>query len=420
MFKVNKFATVLSTVISLVFVIGLIDAQAMPGFARRYRMSCQVCHAPFPKLKPFGDEFVANGFKLPEGEPASAAVDTGDDLLTLTRHFPIGMRLDIYGSYDNEEFPRDDLKTPFNLKLISGGPLSDNISYYFYFFFSERGEVAGIEDAYIYFNDLGGSGINLTVGQFAVSDPLLKSELRLTYESYVAFARKPENSSIDLKYDRGLIFDYSFDFGFDAVLLVVNGNGIGPAYSENKSLDKDDYKNLMLRLSQDLFDVARIGAFGYYGREENDDPDNPLYPHAGTGVIARQINTVIYAGIDASLYLGPVEINGVYLYRSDSNPYFNEPNEEEIGSHGVIAEAILIPDQDGRLAITALYNYFFSDYQPTPGNWPLDYESVTANVSYLLRRNIKAMAEYSYIMRDSSREDFEWRHRVTLGLVAGF
>jgi hypothetical protein len=40
------------------------DALAIPAFARKYDMSCTTCHAPFPKLKPFGEEFAGNGFQL--------------------------------------------------------------------------------------------------------------------------------------------------------------------------------------------------------------------------------------------------------------------------------------------------------------------------------------------------------------------
>jgi len=39
---------------------------AIPAFARKYNMSCATCHAPIPRLKPYGDEFAGHGFKLPD------------------------------------------------------------------------------------------------------------------------------------------------------------------------------------------------------------------------------------------------------------------------------------------------------------------------------------------------------------------
>ena len=69
-------------------------------------------------------------------------------------------------------------------KLLSGGALTKNVAYYFYFFFSERGEVAGVEDAFLMFNNVGNSELDIYAGQFQVSDPLFKRELRLFYQDY--------------------------------------------------------------------------------------------------------------------------------------------------------------------------------------------------------------------------------------------
>ena len=121
------------------------------------------------------------------------------------------------------------MAAPFVLKLLSGGELSDNLSYYFYFMFSERGKIAGIEDAFLVYSDFLGTGINITMGQFAVSDPLFKSELRYTLESYRIYGSKPGTSNADLKYDKGVVFDKGFSTGTTIVGQIVNGNGIGAA-----------------------------------------------------------------------------------------------------------------------------------------------------------------------------------------------
>ena len=45
------------------------NLQAIPAFARKYRISCQTCHTPVtPKLKDYGDAFAGNGFKLEDYE----------------------------------------------------------------------------------------------------------------------------------------------------------------------------------------------------------------------------------------------------------------------------------------------------------------------------------------------------------------
>ena len=55
-----------------------------------------------------------------------------------------------------------DFGAPFVLKILSGGELSDKLSYYFYFLFNERGSIAGVEDAFLMYHDLLNSGINFT------------------------------------------------------------------------------------------------------------------------------------------------------------------------------------------------------------------------------------------------------------------
>jgi len=394
----------------LIIFLLVLPSQAMPGFARKYRMSCTTCHAPFPRLKDYGDEYAGNGFRLPEGEPKRSIVDTGDPLLELQRDVSLGFRIDLHGTYEDDGDPSDaDLKTPYNLKIISGGPIAENLAYYVYFFFSEHGEIAGIEDAFIFISDLFKSGINLTLGQFAVSDPLLKGELRLTYEGYEIFKRKPRYSYANLKYDRGIVVDYGTEFGLDLVLQVVNGNGIGEAEGGSKNFDFDDPKNVMFRAAQSV-GPASVGGFVYYGDEEHEDDQGKVFE-----------NTVRYIGGDATLTVGPAQLTALYFERTDDNGYFM-PTSTEISSTGLVIEATVVPDEKGRWAYAALYNRFDSDYEAlSPDDTELDYETVTLNVSYLLRRNARCLAEYTRIVEDKYRgTDFADKNRFVLGMVVGF
>ena len=97
------------------------------------------------------------------------------------------MRFDAFAYFEEDAEVSSDLQMPYGLKLLSGGPLARNVGYYFYFFMSETGEVAGVEDAYMHFNDLGGVPFDIMVGQFQTCDPLMKRELRLTYEDYLIY-----------------------------------------------------------------------------------------------------------------------------------------------------------------------------------------------------------------------------------------
>ncbi len=371
-------------------------ADAIPAFARRYKVSCSTCHAPFPKLKDYGHEFAGNGFYIPEEEKERDYVTAGDELLWLPRSFPLAIRFDAYGVYEEETNADTDLQIPWGIKILSGGSVYRNIGYYFYFYLSERGEVAGIEDAYVHFNDIGGIPFDIMVGQFQTSDPLMKRELRLTYEDYMIYRTSVGYSSINLTYDRGFMLTYGIDrTGTDIVGILVNGNGKPVADEETGQFDNDKYKNAALRVFQTVGGHGGIGAYYYYGKEGMEDGA------AGT------TNEVTYWGGDLNAARGPFELTFQYLFRQDSNPIMQE-EARDIETDGIVAELICARDRMmSRNYLTLLYNRVDSQLNR------LDYETLTASYTYLLSRNVRLTAEWtnSFITH---------RNRLVLGLVTGF
>src|SRR5690606_23740905 len=71
-------------------------AQAIPAFARKYRVSCSMCHSPAPRLNDFGERFANNGFEFAPGEAPRDTINTGDPLLRLQNGLPLAVRLDAY------------------------------------------------------------------------------------------------------------------------------------------------------------------------------------------------------------------------------------------------------------------------------------------------------------------------------------
>ncbi|HPA87897.1 MAG TPA: hypothetical protein PK106_08870 [Bacteroidales bacterium] len=378
------------------------NSDAIPAFARKYQISCQVCHSPaMPRLKAFGDEFAGNGFRMTEYESPRHFIETGDDRLSLFRELPVAIRIDGYGTYNFADQEKTDIAAPFVMKILSGGEISDKLSYYFYFLFSERGEIAGLEDALLVYTDFLGTGINLTLGQFAVSDPLFKSELRYTLEPYKIYSAKPGTSTTDLKYDKGLVFDKGFSTGTTVVGQIVNGNGIGEA-DNGYLFDKDKYKNFMLRVNQEIGQFITIGFFGYTGREE--------------------INDVIYAGFVSDIRMfGPditfdfnerFMLSAQFVKRTDSRVFMEGfPSEmmEDVETMGAFAELIFSPRGDmSKWYLTSLINWVESDYDP------LDYASATLHAGYLLRRNVRVVGEFTQQFRGP---DYG---KVSFGVVTAF
>ena len=141
------------------------------AFARKYKVSCALCHNPIPKLTAFGEQFAANGFRFASNEAPRDTINTGDPLLQLANQFPLAMRLEAYAQAYSGGRAATDFQTPYGLKILSSGTISQKLSYYFYTYLAERGEIGGVEDAFLQVNDIGGRPIDLVVGQFQVSDP---------------------------------------------------------------------------------------------------------------------------------------------------------------------------------------------------------------------------------------------------------
>jgi hypothetical protein len=385
----TAFAAVLLAAVSLG------SLQAMPAFARKYSMSCKTCHAPFPKLKPYGEEFAGNGFVIKDKDTPRDTIDTGDASLSLLRNLPIALRLEGFLAWNNANVRQTDFLAPYLLKFLSGGSIAKNIAYYFYFFLSERGEVAGIEDAFIMFNELFGSDLDLYVGQFQISDPLFKREVRLPFEDYQIYRVTPGDSRLNLTYDRGVMLTYGFTTGTDVTFEVLNGTGIGEA-NVFRGFDDDPYKNVLLRISQEVAPAFRVGAFGFLGKERPEET----------------VNSVTMFGGDATLSVKPFELNVQYVERRDTNPFFATVLPlEKVMTRGAFAELVYLPKgDDSRWYGAGLFNWVDSD------QFDLRYSAATAHVGYLLRRNVRVTAEATYAFRGPYGEHL----RVGTGLIFGF
>lgn len=374
----------------LVLVAGLVQAAAaIPAFARKYSYSCDVCHAPVPRLKAFGEEFMDNGYRLPDNEPPRATIDTGDPLLLLQRTLPLAFRFDAYLAYEPGADVTGDFRAPLVMKILSGGNISDDISYYTYFLMAEDGKVAGLEDTFLSFRNVFGLPLDMMFGQYRVSDPIKATETRLTVENYSLFKFRVGDSRVNLAYDRGLLLSTKTGFGLDVVAQVVNGNGI----EEQEIFDSDKYKSLVGRLAQSFAGGrVRVGVLGYAGKE------------AGAG---GAVNAVTYLGPDLLLRLPNVEFLLAYVKRTDSNPLFERVDTEQT-SEAVLAEAILSPwGEQGRTFFTLAWNRVNSSLDADDAN------ALTVNVSRLIRRNLRWTAEYT---RDFERKEDRW----LTGIVTAF
>jgi hypothetical protein len=346
-------------------------AEAIPAFARRYRFSCTTCHTIFPQLRPFGAEFAARGFALEPGqEPASASTDLGDELLWLPRYFPLAMRFDGFVLARNGE-PYVDFQTPWVLKLLAGGEIARGVAFYGYFIV-EEGDVVGFEDAYLQFSRIFSSPVDLLFGQFQLSDSIAKRELRLLRSDYEILTTRVGVSPVNLTYDRGLAVAAALG-PVDVIATVTNGTGLAGA-SLTGTFDTDAYKNLGVDVATGV-GPARVGVYGFYGR----------------GKDAGIVNTTWYLGahLDYALH-ETLGLRAAYLERRDSNAAFVAGYAETVTRGGYVEATWWPAGWNGRWYVDALYNRVDS------GDAAADRDDVALGAGWLLRRNVRLVAEVDY------------------------
>jgi len=403
-------------------------SDAMPVFARKYNMSCAACHAAYPRLNQFGEYFRDNNMKLPNWREDT--VPTGDDRLVLPSSAPIAIRAQAYAqarkgksidpvSGDTEQ-ASSDFQSPYLVKLLSSAPLSENITYYFYGIFAEKGSNGEtvVEDAWFRHGDLFGSGVGMQLGQFQVSDLMFGRELRMPFQDYMVYRMA------GITYDRGVMFDRSlgaFDFG----LGVVNGNGIeenfninSPGYRRpDKMFDNNSDKSIFGRIGTE-FGPASIGLFGLSGEQAN--ATGPAGINNGTRNTDKRV-----VGADAS-----GEVRGkLYWYTQllwNSWDGFLDKDKDYTWWGGFLGADYIASDY---WVFSALYNYADADDLSNTDTVyeGIDINSLSLTASYYFMRNVKGVGEVNidFLGEDSQKGTYYTghltkEHYILFGFDAAF
>ena len=378
------------------------DAEAIPLFARKYKMSCVMCHTGFPQLNGFGQNFAGNGYHMPGEEMKDHVDDIEENKLFLHEHFPFAIRVDSFYRMRNDSSVQFDQEVPASVKLLTSGMLRKNITYYFYFFFDERGGVTGIEDAFLVFNDIiEGQNLDVRFGQFQITDSIFPREQRLTFQDYSYYITRVSDSGFNLVYDRGSEINYSFnvndDIGVGFLGGIANGNGIDTA-NNSRNFDTDNFKNFYGRANISYGNQG-IGVYAYHGKERNS---------------SRVKNNFFRIGPDFNFTLfDDWNLWGSYLYGEDDNGLFQASGSGKIESWGGFTGVTHKLDDDWILSL--LHNYVDVDRKPN-----LNVNVITVNLSYYLMRNLKFMFEFTGDIQDTSVNHTEKTHTGVFGVVFAY
>ena len=182
----NNFVLV---IVAATMLAGVNRAGAVPAFARKYKTACTTCHTVFPKLTPFGEQFLRNGYRFPgidsdsvKAEPIALGTDEQKKAFpdavwpaVLSSFPPLAFAFNgqaIFHPDKNSSLATADNHAVVNLDTLieeghlwAAGSIDDSITYY-----SELTAADGgleLETAALFFNDLVGPAhaVNLAVGR---------------------------------------------------------------------------------------------------------------------------------------------------------------------------------------------------------------------------------------------------------------
>ncbi|MFQ5646868.1 MAG: hypothetical protein ACE5GM_08065 [bacterium] len=287
--KIKGRIKVLSTLFVLFALLGLTtvpEAQAVAQFSRKYKLSCSTCHTAFPRLNYYGEQFMQNGYQLPEKEDGSEVgktkVSDRQVIDQVGNFFGVRLNVDVANvqtksrtvtrtnnSTETDREPEADLGNTHWVGLFVAGSLYKNISL---FIETELEDQKAKNQIYrLGFHNLLGQGglANIRVGKFSMMDWHVASG-RLRMISNVKVLATRYNSSDKLGEDstnmssstQGVSF-YGYTHGLTYQAGIFNGKA--------DQTDPNRFKNysgtLKYQLQDGMLEGSGFSVWGMYGTD---------------------------------------------------------------------------------------------------------------------------------------------------------
>jgi hypothetical protein len=427
-------------------------ARAVPVFSRKYQTSCTTCHAIFPKLNPFGEAFRLNGYRMPgeaenpdlvKDKPVSLGAEAYKRMWpdavwpgTVPAHAPFALNVkmaDLYQSSHDDSgrtIVHHDFQFPQEANLFTAGTLGDEFGFLGEITWSENTDGSAeteIERLHLVVNSPFGPShwFNFKIGKFApdITDGFHEMWLMTDNGVDSLFAYDPIGLhggtgtsdaplGISLAENvKGIEMYGVANHRWFYTVGVSNGIGTGAdthdANSKKDVFARFDYKFGGMGLDGDTSQGTvpaqnwrerslRLGLLGYWG----DGTSIPfsLSDADGNAFTVEDRRYQRY-GMFASWMFDDLNVFGVWL-RGTDNLAVTELASAEVAqrrpdfqSWFVQADYVIKPPIQASLRYENL----------RPGDRSVaDQKALNANLSFLVRANIKAMLEYHRDLRDSA------------------
>ncbi len=420
----NRWKIYWATSLVFFFLLGFYvpDSHAIPPFARKYQVSCSLCHKPPPRLNEFGEAFRLAGFRIPDGEeiyikskPVALEPEAFKKIwpkqiypTNIPGLPPVGFRVLLDAEIDvgGESGARSTFKFPDEVEILTAGSFGDNASFHAEMEF-EDGETSTVP--WIRFEKIFGTSLlNLKAGvvgghTFGLPGALDSERITRHHYLYVDW-RMPGAAGLSTRNrfrirsgQPGLeLTGYKRNWKY--ALGVVNGND-GSIRDNNSA--KDGFFQF----------AAKVGGIGYDGSKpggKNFWSKNSLQMGLFSYWGRAKIENITDTKTDNFYRLGPdirfrntmFDLGGGYLYGKNNRP-FGALNSSSVDSHGWYAEAIyhILPWLDGTLRYEGLRVDI-----PTAIGTDDDRDRFIPSISALIRANIRLILEGRFHAKDK-RED---------------
>ncbi|MFV2056256.1 MAG: hypothetical protein ACC707_07290 [Thiohalomonadales bacterium] len=179
----------ISVLLFLILIFTVSSASAVPAFARKYQANCSLCHSNEPRLTPFGQRFLENGYQFPsttDGNETSKLVFDGEQGPVTLDKLSNMMAVRIRGDIQRATFrdishemkaegvdERTSVEFPKIVNFFFAGTVTDNISYFIEAEYNTMEDPGGetsviFERTFMQFSNIGGAqGVtNFKIGRF--------------------------------------------------------------------------------------------------------------------------------------------------------------------------------------------------------------------------------------------------------------
>jgi hypothetical protein len=449
---IRRFARVLFGIVAGLILCDVRPAAAVPAFSRKYQTSCQTCHVIFPKLNPFGQAFRLNGYHMPSEtaeQVKQTPVSLGADAYArmwpemvypsdLPGNVPFALNTKMANLYSSSvddtghQVVHNDFQFPQEANLFAAGTLGKTFGFFGELTWEERpdgGSDTEIEHARLDVISAFGPEhlVNFRIGKLAPNLYDGFQEMWLMTDNGVdtLFTYNPigfhggtglseENAGVSLPSRARAIEIYGvaahrlfYTIGVASPIGAGGPNGTFGSNSQKDVYARVDYKIGGTALDGDTTGVQvppenwrekslRIGVLGYTGNGKDvnfDVTDDEGVPFK---MQDRRYNRI---GLFASWYFGDLNVFGVALHGTDRLALLDDNTLAQIEETRRTYDA-WFAQADYVIRPPFQVSVRYENLRVADPTVP-SIRTLNANLSMLIRANIKVMLEYHRDLRES-------------------